>query len=133
MHFSITSSRIWPKLFDGISETLTSLKLDWPEQASDDDLNELEGLFPNLSHLTIERLSSKENVDEATCATHFVASLPRLSSLTLTGLWPSQLQDLLTALDSTFRLTQLAISLSRPAYARYSLSGGLEPVDGGDP
>lgn len=112
----IISSPIIPYgLFYGSQSTLTKLDLNLTEGDPSTHLASLEWYCPNLSHFTLRQPTKVTSFDLSPEVTRFIRSLPHLTSLALTKVWPHQLEQVLLQLKPDQHLTQVGASLWRPS------------------
>lgn len=102
-------------LVDSSADTLTTLDLHLAQGDRADEVESLSWCCPNVATLTLRKPTSIGDFELPDEITAFVGSLLSLSSLTLTHVWPHQLEQLLLALDSGQELAQLAVSVWSPS------------------
>ncbi len=124
-HLTLSSSHVPLDLFRGSASTLTSLELQWAPQEPTKELSAMKGTLPQVKRLIIHIPTGSQTFNLSGALVDFVSSMPHLSSLTLTRIWPQQLEQALADLQPGQQINHLQVSLWQPPDARPH----LEPAE----
>ncbi len=114
---AVDSPLLPAELFRPSQTTLTTLELTWPANLAGVHLASFAASLSNVTKLTLHKVfRSMTALELSPEIVSLMGSLPRLSHLSLTKLWPTQLEHFLSnTLQSSKTLSQLITSLWDPS------------------